>query len=112
MTEYIAREAFLADKRAQYCANCKRRYGIKRNKYVELYEIGEAPCRSCGIGDVLDDVEDYPAADVVEVVRCGECANADRSEAPALWCEGRGWPMQMVPQTRATTAPVRVWRIL
>lgn len=48
-------------------------------------------------GAVVLDVEAIPAADVVEVVRCGECANADRSEAPALWCVGRGWPMQMVP---------------
>jgi len=42
-------------------------------------------------------IEAIPAADVVEVVRCGECANADRSAAPVLWCKGRGWPMQMVP---------------
>lgn len=42
-------------------------------------------------------IEAIPAADVVEVVRCGECKNVFRSEAPALWCVGRGWPMQMVP---------------
>lgn len=95
--EHIEREAFLTDRRAIYCANCGRRKGMKNGKMKMLYEIGGPPCRSCGINDVLDDVEDYPAADVVEVVRCGECANVFRSEAPALWCVGRGFPMQMVP---------------
>lgn len=49
------------------------------------------PCRERNRIDFI------PTADVVEVVRCGECANADRSETPALWCKGRGFPMQMVP---------------
>ena len=67
--EYIEREAFLEEKRKLYCENCKRRYGLKKGKSVVCYEIGDAPCRSCGIGDVLDDVEDFPAADVRSVVR-------------------------------------------
>lgn len=69
MAEYIDREAFIKEKRKQYCDDCDRRKGMKNGKYKTLYDIGEAPCRSCGIGDVLDDVEDYPAADVREVVR-------------------------------------------
>ena len=69
MDDYIEREAFLEEKRKLYCENCKRRYGLKKGKSVVCYEIGDAPCRSCGIGDVLDDVEDFPAADVRPVVR-------------------------------------------
>lgn len=63
MAEYIDRSAFLKQKRAWYCKNCIRRTNSK-GKIV--YEIGEAPCRACEIGDVLDDLEDVPAADVVE----------------------------------------------
>lgn len=62
--EYIEREAFLTQKREQYCKDCSRRKGMRNGKYKTLYEIGEAPCRSCRIDDVLNDVEDFPAADV------------------------------------------------
>lgn len=67
MAEYIDREAFLAAKREQYCKDCERRKGMKNGKVKMLYEIGDAPCRACGINDVLDDVEDFPAADVAPV---------------------------------------------
>lgn len=85
MTDYISRENFLTDKRRLYCENCDRRKGTKNGKTKFVYEIGDAPCRSCGIGDVLDDVEEYPAADVAPVVHgrwkkndngtwsCGRC---------------------------------------
>lgn len=69
MAEYIDREAFIADKRRLYCTDCDRRKGKKRGKYVTLYEIGEAPCKSCWVGDMLDETEVYPAADVKPVVR-------------------------------------------
>lgn len=68
--DYISREAFLEKERSLYCQDCSRR---KNSKGKLVYEIGDAPCRACGIGDVLDDVENFPAADVVEVVRCKEC---------------------------------------
>lgn len=64
MPEYIEREAFIADKKWLYCTNCEKRKGKKRGKMVTLYEIGEAPCKSCGIHDMLEEVEMYPAADV------------------------------------------------
>ena len=67
MAEYIDREAFLDAKRKLYCADCARRKGMKNGKFKTLYEIGDAPCRACGVNDVLEDVEDFPAADVVEV---------------------------------------------
>ena len=74
MAEYIEREAFIADKKWLYCTDCDKRKGKKRGKMVTLYEIGEAPCKSCGIHDMLEEVEVYPAADVRPVVR-GEWLN-------------------------------------
>lgn len=69
--EYIERERFLAEQRHSYCENCARRKGMKNGKMRFVYEIGDAPCRACGIGDVLDDVEDFPAADVRPVPEGG-----------------------------------------
>ena len=40
-------------------------------------------------------IETVPsAADVVEVVRCKDCKHRDAENG---FCEGRGWPMQLVP---------------
>lgn len=64
MAEYIDREAFVADKRKQYCEDCDKRKGMKRGKLQIIYEIGSAPCRACGVDDMFGDIEDYPAADV------------------------------------------------
>lgn len=63
--EYIEREAFLAEQRHLYCENCERRKGMKNGKMKFVYDIGDAPCRACDIGDMVDSVEDFPAADVV-----------------------------------------------
>ena len=63
MAKYIDSDAFLAHERAWYCDNCDRR---KNSKGKTCYEIGDAPCRACDIVDVLDLLEDYPTADVVE----------------------------------------------
>lgn len=79
--EYIEREAFLADKKWLYCTDCDKRKGKKRGKMVTLYEIGEAPCKSCGIHDMLEEVEVYPAADVAPVVRCKDCKHSYEE-----WC--------------------------
>ena len=67
MSEYVDREAFIAQKRELYCKDCDRRKGIKNGKYRILYDIGDVPCRACGIEDVLSDVEDFPTADVQPV---------------------------------------------
>lgn len=73
MKEYIERDTFIADQRHLYCDNCERRKGMKNGKMKFVYDIGDAPCRACNIRDMLDSIEDYPSADVVPVVRCGEC---------------------------------------
>ena len=74
MSEYIDREAFIAEQRHLYCDNCARR---KNSKGKLVYDIGDAPCRACGICDVLDAVEDAPAADVRPVVLCRDCRHRD-----------------------------------
>ena len=73
MPEYIEREAFMKEQRHLYCENCARRKGMKNGKMRFVYEIGDAPCSACGYDDVLDALEDYPAADVRPVVFCGVC---------------------------------------
>ena len=70
MAEYIEREAFIESQHNIYCVNCDRRKD-SRGKFV--YFVGDAPCRACGIMDVLDAVEDAPAADVRPVVFCRDC---------------------------------------
>ena len=64
MSEYIDRDAFLTQERAWYCENCDMR---KNSKEKMVYEIGEAPCRACYVNDLLNEVENCPAADVVEL---------------------------------------------
>ena len=66
---YIDRDEFVKEQRHLYCDNCGKRKGMKNGKMRFVYEIGDAPCRACGIGDVLDDLEDAPSADVVEQKR-------------------------------------------
>ncbi len=77
MAEYIEREAFIAEQRHLYCENCERRKGMKNGKKKFVYAIGEVPCRACDIGDMLDSIEDYPAADVRPVVLCKDCRHRD-----------------------------------
>ena len=68
VSEYIDKEAFISEKRKQFCENCERRKGIKHGKKCFIYEIGCSLCRACDIGDMIDAVEDFPAADVAPVV--------------------------------------------
>ena len=67
--EYIEREAFITRQRELYCQNCDRRRGMKDGKLTKrfVYPIGGAPCRACDVDDMINAVEDYPAADVVPV---------------------------------------------
>ena len=59
MVEYIDREATIEFIRLNYCKDCNSYNGVR--------------CRACSFDDAMLAVEDVPAADVVEVVRCKEC---------------------------------------
>lgn len=70
-----------ADATIQYlrefrCKDCDKRKGMKNGKVRFCYEIGDAPCRACDIGDTIDYFlyEDIsPTIDAVPVVRCKDC---------------------------------------
>lgn len=70
-----------ADATVQYlrecrCKDCDRRKGMKNGRIRFLYEIGDAPCRACDIGDTIDyflDEDISPTVDAVPVVRCRDC---------------------------------------
>ena len=81
MAEFINRDTFLEQKREWYCDKCDRR---KNSKGKTVYEIGEAPCRACDIGTMLDAVEDYPTADVRPVVRAA-WQSWDQDKPPCKW---------------------------
>ena len=58
------------------CKDCDRRKGMKNGKIRFCYEIGDAPCRACDIGDAIDyflDEDISPTIDAVPVVRCNGC---------------------------------------
>ena len=58
------------------CKDCDRRKGMKNGKIRFCYEIGDAPCRACDIGDTIDyflDEDISPTVDAVSVVRCKDC---------------------------------------
>ena len=58
--DLIDRGSFIAEQQHLYCENCVKRKGMKNGKMKFVYDIGDAPCRSCGIMDVLDSLEDAP----------------------------------------------------
>ena len=67
MAEYIERETFMHFLVKQHCENCDKRKGMKNGKECFVYDIGDAPCRSCGVDDALDYIEYFPSADVQPV---------------------------------------------
>lgn len=71
--KFISADAFFSEMQERYCMNCDRRKGMKRGKLRTVYAIGDVPCRACTIMDMLDEVDCFPEADVVEVVRCKDC---------------------------------------
>ena len=96
MADYIKREDIIRDMK-RHCVDCDNRKSIKNGKMVVLYDIGDAPCRSCALGCMIDIIEDYPAADVREnvrrkweviddkipdgnMVRCSQCGNSEHLE--------------------------------
>ena len=64
------------------CKDCDRRKGMKNGKIRFCYEIGDAPCRACDIGDTIDyflDEDISQTVDAVPVVRCKDCKFKQKS---------------------------------
>ena len=74
--------------------------GMKNGKIRFLYEIGDASCRACDIGDTIDyflDEDISPTIDAVPVVRCKDCkhhgekyTHANGYEYFVCWRDGYG----------------------
>ena len=58
----IDADAFIEKQTEQICENCDRRRGMKDGKLTKrfVYQIGDAPCRACDTGDMMDYVDDAP----------------------------------------------------
>ena len=50
------------------CADCDRRKGMKNGKIRFCYEIGDAPCRACDIGDTIEYFLDEDIATTVDAI--------------------------------------------
>ena len=50
------------------CKDCNRRKGMKNGKIRFCYEIGDAPCRACDIGDTIDYFLDEDISPTVDAV--------------------------------------------
>ena len=50
------------------CVDCDRRKGMKNGKIRFCYEIGDAPCRACDIGDTIEYFLDEDIAPTVPAI--------------------------------------------
>jgi hypothetical protein len=66
MARYIDAEKAVEEARISYCKDCNSYNGVR--------------CSACAFDDAMSYIEDAPTADVVEVVRCGECTKWDAHE--------------------------------
>ncbi len=70
------------------CKDCDKRKGMKNGKIRFCYEIGDAPCRACDIGDTIDyflDEDMSPTIDAVQVVRCKDCTYLGEINCPQYY---------------------------
>lgn len=67
---------------------------IKREDAKRVLNKGLSYMRAFGVNRCLTMIDEVPSSDVVEVVRCKDCKHRDVENG---FCEGRGWPMQLVP---------------
>lgn len=65
--KYIDIDAFIARERELYCSDCEHRKGKKNGDFEFVNEINEEPFIACWIDDMIDELENAPAADVEEV---------------------------------------------
>jgi len=72
------------------CKDCDKRKGMKNGKMQYCYEIGDAPCRACDIGDTIDyflDEDISPTIGTVPVVRCNDCIHCNAPAKGVPFCK-------------------------
>ena len=68
------------------------------DEYIRKRAAIDALKAVAGVGNrILGRIEDLPAEDVVQVVRCGDCEFTDVTDGDVIWCTGNGFPQRMVP---------------
>lgn len=80
MSNYISREAFIADCEGRYCAPCKE----------QGKDSNGMKCRACWVDDMLGEVMNAPAADV-EPVRYGRWIDNGIPESVLSGCSICGY---------------------
>lgn len=68
----IDADALINEAMERYCSDCERRKGVKNGKWKIVYSIGDAPCRACGTGDMIDELEDAPTIEEHKWIPCSE----------------------------------------
>lgn len=86
MSRYTDADALLDTVFEVHCKECDNRKGEKNGKYKTIYELGEAPCKSCGVNDMREYLEDAPTADVMPVVH-GEWEDKEVFETAVEYIE-------------------------
>lgn len=66
----------------------------KKGKYIDRAALFNSLSGAKTVEEIFAAIQAAPAADVQEVVRCNDCKYRDAEKG---FCEGRGWPMQLVP---------------
>ena len=68
MSRLIDADAVVKYLREFRCADCDKRKGLKNGKVRFCYEIGDAPCRACDIGDTIDYFLDEDIAPTIDTI--------------------------------------------
>ena len=91
----IDADALINDAMDRYCKDCDKRKGIKRGKWIIIYEIGDVPCRACDVDDMVNDIESAPTItpDMAQVLAY-ECGKAVRKRGE--WIEENRRPKSMM----------------
>lgn len=69
MPRYIDADALADTIFERHCEDCDKRKGMKNGKMRMIYAVGDAPCRACGIDDMICELDEASSADVRENVK-------------------------------------------
>lgn len=72
MADYIDRDACVKYLREIYCSKCNNYNGVR--------------CRACEAGNIIDMIDDAPAADAEHVIRCKDCKWYERDKQKGGFC--------------------------